>query len=121
MSASMPLKIRNVPQVQTVDLGVLLSDLFQRKSSGVVRRLRMVGNAEILIAALPHCLRHLGEAVDAVRELGVGVQDAADVAVAHQARQTTGESELDFVVALAQFRLYERQPERRVNVRLALG
>ena len=79
MSDSIPLKMRKRPpnaRVETVNLSLLLLDLLNGEAAGVMRRLRVVGNANVLVAVgeagLCHCFQRIG----AVRGGSVGVQNA---------------------------------------------
>ena len=81
-------KLLAVHSVQSVCFDLLLHDfLFDREAARVVRRLRMVGHAEVFVAAFAGGLGHLLQRVDAVRPFGMCVQDAADVCVGDQFRE----------------------------------
>ena len=101
--------------VEPVGFGLLLLDLLHREAAGVVRGLGMVRDAEIFVAALARRLRHLLQRVDAVRALGVRVQDPADVPVLDQLRQVAGGRDLNLAAAFAELRLDELQTERLVD------
>src|SRR5215207_664070 len=62
--------------IEAVDLGVLRRDLLDRKAARVMRRLRMIGDADVAISAAARRLGHLRERVDPVGGVGVGMQDA---------------------------------------------
>ena len=81
----------------------------------------MIGDPEILIAALARRLRHHLQRIDAVREIGMRMQDAAQVAVRDEARQRALIARVDLVAAFAQLRRDERQAERGVDLFLASG
>ena len=102
--------------VQAVGFPVLLLDLLDRKPAGVVRGLGMVGDAEILEAALARGLGHRLQRLGAVGGVGVAVQDAAQVLVGDELRQLALQRPFDLAAALAQFRLDERQAERAIDV-----
>ena len=80
---------------------MLLRDLFQRETTCIVCRLRMVGDPEILEAALPrrfcHCLERLG----AVRRGRMTVKYAAEVFVADKLWQCVLGSFIYLVPAFA--------------------
>ena len=63
---------------------MLLRDFFKRQAARVMRRLRMVGDAEILEAALPRRFRHCLQRLRAVRRGRMGVKYAAEVLVADE-------------------------------------
>src|SRR5262249_36967994 len=67
--------------IEPIDLRVLLLDLFQAQSTGVMCRLGMIGHAKIFIAASAHLPRHLFERMHPVGRHRVSVQDAAKVAL----------------------------------------
>ena len=52
--------------LETVDVGVLLLDFVDRQAAGVVRRFRMIGDADVMIAAGETCLDHRLQRVGAV-------------------------------------------------------
>ncbi len=77
----------------------------------------MVSDTKILITALPRCLRHDFKRVPAIREVGMGMEDAAYVPVCDEVRKTAFKRLLDFTPAVfPEFWLYERQTKRLVNV-----
>jgi hypothetical protein len=101
-----------------VGLAVLLLDLLDGETAGVVRRLRMVGHPEILEASLTCGLRHRLERLGPVGRFGVTVQNPVEVAVGDQFRQLALEGPFDLAAPLTQFRLDEWKPESVVDRRL---
>jgi hypothetical protein len=78
MSDSMPLKMRKRPpgrRVEPIDLSLLLLDFLDREAAGVMRRLRVIADANVLVAegeaGLGHCFKRIGT----VRGGSVGVQN----------------------------------------------
>ena len=60
---------------------MLLIDFVDRQAARVVRGFGVIGDAEILIPALARRLRHHLQRIDAVRQIGMRMQDAAEIAV----------------------------------------
>src|SRR5581483_6602454 len=73
--------------VEPGDLRLLLGDLIEAEPAGVEGGARMVGNAEILVAARERSVGHFFQRVDPVRGDGVGMEDAAEVVLLDQNRQ----------------------------------
>ena len=92
---------------------MLLLDLLDRKSAGVVGGLRVVGHPEILEAALARRLRHPRQRLSAVGGIGMTVQDAVQVVVGDQLLQFPLRRPLDFAASFARFRLDEGRPSAR--------
>jgi hypothetical protein len=67
------------PHVQPLDFGMLLFDLGDAQSARIMRRARMVGDTQITVSATTGGLRHLFPRVDAIRSVGMGVQDTLNV------------------------------------------
>ena len=63
-------------RVEAVDLSLLLLDLLDREAAGVMRRLRVIGDANVLVAVGEAGLRHCFQRIGAVRGGSVGVQNA---------------------------------------------
>ena len=76
-----------VALVQPVRFTVLLGDLVERQAASIVRRLRVIGDAEILEAALARRFCHRFKRFRAVRGRRVAMQDAAQVLIAHKLGQ----------------------------------
>src|SRR5262249_11478584 len=92
------------PGVEPIDQNMLLHDLVDGEAARIGGGLRMIGDAEVLVAALARCFRHLVERVDPVGGAGVRMQDAADIGVGYQPRQTLCCRPCDLVAAFAQLR-----------------
>ena len=69
-----------------------------------MRRLRVIGDANILIAVGEAGLRHCLERIDAVRSGSVGVQNAAQIRGRDERRDLVRRGALDLVQAFAQLR-----------------
>src|SRR3954463_14941885 len=76
----------------------------------------MIGHPEILIAAGAGCVRHDLKCVDAVRKIGVRVQDAAHILIGDKLRQSALHRQSDLVRTLAQLGRNEGQTERLVYI-----
>ena len=63
-------------RVEAVDLSLLLLDFLDRETAGVMRRLRVIGDANVLVAVGEAGLRHCFKRIGAVRGGSVGVQNA---------------------------------------------
>jgi hypothetical protein len=74
----------------------------------------MVRDAEIFVAAFARRLRHLLQRVDAVRAVGMRVQDPANIRVGDKFRELVGSRQRNFAAAFAELGLDELQTERLV-------
>ena len=70
--------------VETVNLAMLCGDFVYAEPAGVMCRSGMIGDSKIMIAACARCFRHCLQGVDAIGQIGVCVQDAADVRISNQ-------------------------------------
>ena len=107
--------------VQAVGFPVLLRDLLDRETAGVVRGLGMVGDAEILEAALARGLGHRLQGLGAVGGIGVAVKDSAQVLVGDELRQLALQGQLDLAAPLPEFRIDEGQAEGAIDLGLVAG
>jgi hypothetical protein len=82
--------------------------------------LRVIGHPKIVIAALAGRFDHLFERIAAIRLIGVGVENAADVRKLHQLGNATLLGERDLAAALSQFRFDVLQAEHLVDASLRL-
>jgi hypothetical protein len=94
---------------------VLLDDLLDGQTTGVVGGLRMVGDTEILETALARGLGHGLQRLCAVGSICVAVQDSAKVLVGDQLRQFAVQSQFDFTAPLPEFRIDEGQTEGTID------
>src|SRR5262245_66255024 len=88
--------------VEVVDSRLLRADGGKAETASVARRLRMVGHAEVLVAALPRGLGHRLQCVGAVGCIGVDVQETVQGGAGDESRQAFGAGAADFIAALAQ-------------------
>src|SRR5262245_29017098 len=65
-----------IAPVKRIDHLMLRLNLIEVKAARIVGGLRVVGNAEIGVAAVTRCSGHLFKCVDTVREVGVQVKPA---------------------------------------------
>src|SRR3954469_7486681 len=94
---------------------MLLSDLFQSETTRVVCRLRVVGDPEILEAALPRRFGHRFERFRAVRCGRMTVKYAAEVFIADKLWQCVLRSFIYLVPAFAQLGLDKLQVQRFID------
>src|SRR4051794_21185630 len=92
------------PLVQSFDRPLLDCYFLGRETSGVVRRLRMISQAKVGIAAHATGLGHILERVSAVRFDRVGVQDALQIVLRYELGKFLPQRELHFPACLAQLR-----------------
>lgn len=78
----------------------------------------MIGNSEIHVASSARRLGHGAQRIDAIGQVCMGVQDAADILLANQFPQFALQRPFDFALAFAQLGRNERQPERCIDVLL---
>ena len=97
---------------------MLLHDLLDGKTARVMGGFRMIGNSEIYVASIARRLSHGVQRIDAIGQVRMGVQNAADILVANQLRQLALQRLLDFALAFAQLGRNERQPERCIDILL---
>ena len=109
-------KVIPIRLVQPVDGPVLLHDFLDRQAARVMRGFRMVGDAEILIAPLPGRLRHDFKRIHPIRQVGMRMQDAAQIAIGYERRQLPLDRALDLAAAFAQLGRNEWQTKRCVDV-----
>ena len=83
-----------------------------------MRRLRMIRNSKILVAARPGGFRHRLKRVGAVGAVGMRVQNAADVFIRHERRKRAGQRARDLVRSLAKLGRNKWQAQRRVDLLL---
>ena len=107
--------------VQPVGFPVLLRDLFHRETARIVRGLGMIGDAEILEAALARGLGHRLQGLCAVGGIGVAMKDSAQVLVGDELRQLALQGQLDLAAALTEFRIDEGQTESAIDLGLVAG
>src|ERR1700730_4347644 len=99
---------------------MLLRALLDSKAASVIGVFRMIGNSEIHVASIARRLGHGAQRIDAIGQICMGVQNAADILVANQLWQLALQRPLDFALAFAQLGRNEWQPERRINILLLL-
>src|SRR4051794_39271676 len=110
--------LSRVPLVERGDDVGLLRDPVRGEPAGDGKRLRVVGQDLIGVAAPPGVLGHDLDRVVAVGPVGVAVQVPAQVRLGDERRQAAGEGSLDLPGVLAQLGLDERQAEECVRVGL---
>src|ERR1044072_1962892 len=93
--------------VQPVGLPVLLRDLLEGKTARIVRRLGMVGDPEIVEAAVAGRLRHRLQKLGAIRGIRVAGKDSAEVLMGDKLRQLALQGQLDLSAPLPQFGIDE--------------
>src|SRR4029453_13446611 len=108
------------PCVEAIDLGVLLPDLLDAEAAGITGGLRVVGDAEIFIAALACRFRLLLERIASIRLVRVGVENSAQVLKFDQPGNEMLARKRDLAAALAQFRLDVLQTQRFINASFRL-
>jgi molybdenum-dependent DNA-binding transcriptional regulator ModE len=96
------------PVVESVGLPMLLLDLLQREAAGIVRRLRVIRDAEVFEASLQRGLRHRLERLGPVGGVRVAMQDPAQVLMGYELRQLSFQRALDLTASLPQFGLSQR-------------
>ena len=104
-------------RVERIDLVVLRNDLIGRQSSGIERRLRVVGDADVAPAAVARRSRHVADRRLAIGVHRVTVQHAADVAGGNETGERAGRGGLHLTGAFAKLNLDDRQLSRGVDVR----
>ena len=86
-----------------------------------MRGLGVVGDAEILEAALARGLGHRLQGLRAVGGIGVAMKDSAQVLVGDELRQLALQGQLDLAAALTEFRIDEGQTEGTIDLGLVAG
>jgi hypothetical protein len=102
--------------VQAVGFPVLLRDLLNGETTGVVGGFGMVGYAEILEAPLARGLSHGLQRLGAVGSIGVGVKDTAQVLVGDELREFAFQSRLDLAASLPELGVDEGQTEGAIDL-----
>jgi hypothetical protein len=108
------------PGVEAVDLGMLLLDLLDGAAAGVVRRLGMIGDADIAITT-GEAASAIASSVSARRKQWYVRARRRAILGCQKRRDRAGIGSLDLVQALAQFRLYGLQAKRFIDLGLFLA
>ena len=90
-------------RVELVDVSDLRPQILDRDTARYLEALRMIGDADIFVAALSRRLRHVLDGVATVARCRMGVKVASDILRGHQHRQGVFSGALDFVMPFAQF------------------
>ena len=101
--------------VELVDVFDLRPQILDRNAARDLEALGMIGDADILVAALSRRLRHVLDGIAAVARRRMRVKLAPDVLRRHQHGQGVLRGTLDFVVSFAQFRFDILQAEFSVE------
>ena len=101
--------------VQRVGLRLLLGDLFHAETARVMRGLRMVRDAEILVAAASRGFRHCLKRVDSVGAVRMRMKDPGNVGIRHKLRQRSRQGARNLIASLAQLGRDGLHAERLVD------
>jgi hypothetical protein len=112
-------EIPAIASVKPIDGACLRDDFFHRKAARVMRGFGVIRDPEVLVSARARRFRHDVERVDAIREVGMSVHDAADVRCKRPTRSRERmERALAPIMELAsQSNFHRRQACRRTGSR----
>src|SRR4030095_535369 len=94
-------KTAAVAAIDAVDLTMLLDDCVNAQAACIMRRLRVVGDAKVAVAAGAGSLRHFLKRMHAIGESGVNVEETFEILLADEFGQLTASRQCDLVGALA--------------------
>src|SRR5438045_3688194 len=116
----MPLKMqKRLPYFLLSLSASAFGNVFSAQTARVVRRLRMIRDAEVMVAAAQSSFSHRLKRVEPVRAVRMRVENSGDIRIGGKLRESSCNGAGQLTAALAQLGRHRLHPEGLVNADFA--